>query len=144
MPALSVLGASWRLKSSERSLLMGTYMPWALHAGSRSADLMCLYYERHFEVCLMLLLASDRAKYHLIYLMSVHQRDTYCLKTCLAWCDFPPKTASRAPDGYCRLLLSSCLVMQEGLEDVRRRWRIQPAPLSDPSPQTLQLSSQSM
>ena len=54
MPALSVLGASWRLKSSERSLLMGTYMPWALHAGSRSADLMCLYYERHFEVCLSL------------------------------------------------------------------------------------------
>ena len=51
MPALSVLGASWRLKASERSLLVGTYMPWALHAGSRSADLMCLYYERHFEVC---------------------------------------------------------------------------------------------
>ena len=59
MPALSVLGASWRLKSSERSLLMGTYMPWALHAGSRSADLMCLYYERHFEVCLMLLRHAD-------------------------------------------------------------------------------------
>ena len=52
MPALSVLGASWRLKPEERSLLLGTYIPWALHAGSRSADLMCLYYERHFEVCL--------------------------------------------------------------------------------------------
>ena len=50
MPALSVLGASWRLKPEERSLLLGTYIPWALHAGSRSADLMCLYYERHFEV----------------------------------------------------------------------------------------------
>ena len=50
MPALSVLGASWRLKPEERSLLIGTYIPWALHAGSRSADLMCLYYERHFEV----------------------------------------------------------------------------------------------
>ncbi len=55
MPALSVLGASWRLKPEERSLLIGTYIPWALHAGSRSADLMCLYYERHFEVrCLPL------------------------------------------------------------------------------------------
>jgi ubiquinone biosynthesis protein COQ4 len=50
MPALSVLGASWRLKPEEQSLLIGTYIPWALHAGSRSADLMCLYYERHFEV----------------------------------------------------------------------------------------------
>ncbi len=50
MPALSVLGASWRLKPEERNLLIGTYIPWAMHAGSRSADLMCLYYERHFEV----------------------------------------------------------------------------------------------
>ncbi len=53
MPALSVLGASWRLKPEERSLLLGTYIPWALHAGSRSADLMCLYYERHFEVSIL-------------------------------------------------------------------------------------------
>ncbi|CAL5219510.1 g1354 [Coccomyxa viridis] len=82
MPALSVLGASWRLKPEERSLLLGTYIPWALHAGSRSADLMCLYYERHFE---------------------------------------------------------------ESLEEVRRRWRIQPAPLNDPSATNdPKLSGQSM
>ena len=67
MPALSVLGASWRLKPEERSLLLGTYVPWALHAGSRSADLMCLYYERHFEVQTgrlphwLLMLACDQA-----------------------------------------------------------------------------------
>ena len=59
MPALSVLGASWRLKPEERSLLLGTYIPWALHAGSRSADLMCLYYERHFEVRCLYITRAD-------------------------------------------------------------------------------------
>ena len=50
MTALSVMGASWRLKSEDRSRLISELLPWAVHAGSRSADLMCLYYEEHFEV----------------------------------------------------------------------------------------------
>ncbi len=49
MTALSVVGASWRLKAADRGRLATELLPWALHAGSRSADLMCLYYERHFE-----------------------------------------------------------------------------------------------
>ena len=49
MTALSVVGASWRLKAADRARLATELLPWALHAGSRSADLMCLYYERHFE-----------------------------------------------------------------------------------------------
>ena len=50
MTALSVVGASWRLKAGDRGRLLSELLPWALQAGSRSADLMCLYYERHFEV----------------------------------------------------------------------------------------------
>jgi len=50
MTALSVVGASWRLKAEDRSRLVNELLPWAVHAGSRSADLMCLYYEKHFEV----------------------------------------------------------------------------------------------
>lgn len=50
MTALSVVGASWRLKAQDRSRLINELLPWAVHAGSRSADLMCLYYEKHFEV----------------------------------------------------------------------------------------------
>lgn len=50
MTALSVMGASWRLKSQDRSRLINELLPWAVQAGSRSADLMCLYYEKHFEV----------------------------------------------------------------------------------------------
>ncbi|BDA42733.1 Ubiquinone biosynthesis protein COQ4 homolog, mitochondrial [Coccomyxa sp. Obi] len=49
MTALSVMGASWRLKAEDRSRLISELLPWAVHAGSRSADLMCLYYEKHFE-----------------------------------------------------------------------------------------------
>lgn len=50
MTALSVVGASWRLKAEDRSRLINELLPWAVHAGSRSADLICLYYEKHFEV----------------------------------------------------------------------------------------------
>jgi ubiquinone biosynthesis protein COQ4 len=50
MTALSVMGASWRLKAQDRNRLVTELLPWAMQAGSRSADLMCLYYEQHFEV----------------------------------------------------------------------------------------------
>lgn len=52
MTALSVLGGQFRLKPETRAELYRDFLPWALRAGFRSADLMCLYYERHFEVVL--------------------------------------------------------------------------------------------
>ena len=50
MAALSVLGAQFRLKAEDRSRLMTDLVPWAIQAGSRCADLMCLRYENHFQV----------------------------------------------------------------------------------------------
>lgn len=50
MTALSVLGGQFRLKAQTRAELYQDFLPWALRAGFRSADLMCLYYEKHFEV----------------------------------------------------------------------------------------------
>ena len=51
MTALSVAGAQWRLPAADRAVLTRDFLPWAVRAGTRSADLMCLYYEEHFEVC---------------------------------------------------------------------------------------------
>lgn len=50
MTALSVMGAQWRLKTADRAVLIREYVPWAARAAARSADLMSLYYEEHFEV----------------------------------------------------------------------------------------------
>lgn len=49
MTGLAVLGAQYRLGPSDRELLQRHYLPWALRAGSRARDLMCCYYEKHFE-----------------------------------------------------------------------------------------------
>ena len=50
MAALSIVGGQWRLTAEERQRLMTTLVPWAIQAGSRCADLMCLQYEKHFQV----------------------------------------------------------------------------------------------
>ena len=50
MAALSVGGAQWRLKHTERARLNTELLPWALRAGSQCSDLMCIYYEEHFQV----------------------------------------------------------------------------------------------
>ena len=50
MTGLAVLGAQYRLGPGDRELLQRHYLPWALRAGSRCADLLCIYYERHFQV----------------------------------------------------------------------------------------------
>eukprot|EP00891_Asterochloris_glomerata_P007861 jgi/Astpho2/7861/fgenesh1_pm.00117_%23_26_t len=55
MTAVSVLGGQLRLKQETRARLFWEFLPWAVRAGSRSADLMCLYYEKHFEDDLVLL-----------------------------------------------------------------------------------------
>jgi ubiquinone biosynthesis protein COQ4 len=44
---LSVVGAPWRLKPEQRSVLFGHYGPWALKAGQSATDLICIYYEKH-------------------------------------------------------------------------------------------------
>ena len=49
MTGMAVLAAEWRLDRERRRLLNTVYLPWALRAGSQSADLMCLYYEDHFQ-----------------------------------------------------------------------------------------------
>lgn len=49
MTALSVIGGQFRLKAQTRAQLYQEFLPWAVRAGFRSADLMCLYYEKHFE-----------------------------------------------------------------------------------------------
>lgn len=49
MTAMAVVAAEWRLKSKSRKSLNTVYLPWALRAGAQAADLMCIYYEKHFE-----------------------------------------------------------------------------------------------
>ncbi|GAQ93168.1 hypothetical protein KFL_013370010 [Klebsormidium nitens] len=49
MCALSVLGGPFRLPPQKRQLLLTHCAPWALKAGTRAADLMCLRYENHLE-----------------------------------------------------------------------------------------------
>lgn len=48
MTAMAVVGAQFKLSSTDRQLLQSVYLPWALRAGLRSADLMCIRYEDHF------------------------------------------------------------------------------------------------
>lgn len=47
--AAAVAGAAWRLRPEDRARLFTQMVPWALRAGARSADLLCLYYEEHLE-----------------------------------------------------------------------------------------------
>lgn len=49
MTALAVVAGEWRLKPEDRRVLNTVYLPWALKAGTRAADLMCIYYEKHLE-----------------------------------------------------------------------------------------------
>ncbi|XP_073146883.1 ubiquinone biosynthesis protein COQ4 homolog, mitochondrial [Henckelia pumila] len=49
MCALSVVGGTARFSERQRKLFYQQYFPWAIRAGMRSTDLMCVYYERHFE-----------------------------------------------------------------------------------------------
>jgi ubiquinone biosynthesis protein COQ4 len=49
MTAMAVAGAQFKLTPEDRQLLWQVYLPWATQTGLRCADLMCLYYEKHFE-----------------------------------------------------------------------------------------------
>ncbi|KAK9821518.1 hypothetical protein WJX74_006190 [Apatococcus lobatus] len=49
MTGLAVAGAQWRLKPDQRQRLIADLLPWALRAGTRCHDLMCIHYEEHFS-----------------------------------------------------------------------------------------------
>ena len=45
---LAALVAPLRLSRQRRAAFAAVYLPWALRAGGKAADLMCIRYERHF------------------------------------------------------------------------------------------------
>lgn len=95
MAALSVLGGQFCLKSQTRAQLYQDFLPWAVRAGFRSADLMCLYYEKHFEVRhASFLLTNELTRGQ--HVSTVQWQDVY---------------------------------FQDNLEDLRRQWRMEIAPL---------------
>lgn len=46
--AAAVVGAAWRLAPADAAWLATTALPWAVRAGGRTADLVCLDYEGAF------------------------------------------------------------------------------------------------
>ncbi|XP_043706514.1 ubiquinone biosynthesis protein COQ4 homolog, mitochondrial-like [Telopea speciosissima] len=49
MCLLSVIGGTARFNDKQRGLFYQHYFPWAMWAGLQCTDLMCVYYERHFD-----------------------------------------------------------------------------------------------
>ncbi|KAK3222839.1 hypothetical protein Dsin_009864 [Dipteronia sinensis] len=49
MCLLSVIGGTTKFSEKQRTLFFQHYFPWAVRAGTQSTDLMCLYYEKHFD-----------------------------------------------------------------------------------------------
>lgn len=49
MAGMAVAGAQFKLNTDDRQLLWQQYLPWAAQTGLRCADLMCIYYEKHFD-----------------------------------------------------------------------------------------------
>jgi ubiquinone biosynthesis protein COQ4 len=49
MTALSIVAGQAKLKPDQQVLLTTQLLPWAVRAGSRCHDLMCLYYETHVD-----------------------------------------------------------------------------------------------
>nr|GMD16779.1 ubiquinone biosynthesis protein COQ4 homolog, mitochondrial [Ipomoea batatas] len=49
MCMMSVVGGTARFREKQRRLFYQHYFPWAMKAGLRCTDLMCVYYEQHFS-----------------------------------------------------------------------------------------------
>nr|GLL32180.1 ubiquinone biosynthesis protein COQ4 homolog, mitochondrial [Ipomoea trifida]GMD15300.1 ubiquinone biosynthesis protein COQ4 homolog, mitochondrial [Ipomoea batatas]GMD19758.1 ubiquinone biosynthesis protein COQ4 homolog, mitochondrial [Ipomoea batatas]GMD35145.1 ubiquinone biosynthesis protein COQ4 homolog, mitochondrial [Ipomoea batatas] len=49
MCMMSVVGGTARFSEKQRRLFYQHYFPWAMKAGLRCTDLMCVYYEQHFS-----------------------------------------------------------------------------------------------
>ncbi|KAL9994567.1 putative ubiquinone biosynthesis protein Coq4 [Helianthus debilis subsp. tardiflorus] len=46
---MSVIGGTARFSDRQRSLFYKHYFRWAVRAGMKATDLMCVYYEKHFH-----------------------------------------------------------------------------------------------
>jgi ubiquinone biosynthesis protein COQ4 len=46
--ALAAVAGPLRLPRRRRAAYAAVYLPWALRAGSRASDLLCIRYEKHF------------------------------------------------------------------------------------------------
>ncbi|XP_065875425.1 ubiquinone biosynthesis protein COQ4 homolog, mitochondrial [Euphorbia lathyris] len=49
MCVMSVVGGTVRFNEKQRRLFFQHYFPWAVRAGNHCTDLMCVYYEKHFD-----------------------------------------------------------------------------------------------
>ncbi|GAV57482.1 Coq4 domain-containing protein [Cephalotus follicularis] len=49
MCLMSVVGGAARFNEKQRKLFFKHYFPWAIQAGMQCTDLMCVYYEQHFD-----------------------------------------------------------------------------------------------
>lgn len=49
MCLMSVVGGTARFSGKQRAMFFKHYFPWASRAGVQCTDLMCVYYERHFD-----------------------------------------------------------------------------------------------
>ncbi|CAN0929407.1 Ubiquinone biosynthesis protein COQ4 homolog, mitochondrial [Linum grandiflorum] len=49
MCLMSVVGGTVRFSEKQRKLFFQHYFPWATRAGTQCTDLMCIYYEKHFD-----------------------------------------------------------------------------------------------
>ncbi|KAK2663649.1 hypothetical protein Ddye_002223 [Dipteronia dyeriana] len=49
MCVLSVIGGTARFNEKQGTLFFQHYFPWAVRAGMQCSDLMCVYYEQHFD-----------------------------------------------------------------------------------------------
>jgi len=49
MTAMAVAAGEYRMKPEDRAEMNKVFLPWAVRAGAQAADLMTIYYERHFD-----------------------------------------------------------------------------------------------
>ncbi|KAG7671332.1 hypothetical protein Ndes2526B_g02172 [Nannochloris sp. 'desiccata'] len=49
MTAMAVAAGEYRMKPEDRNQMNKIFLPWAVRAGAQAADLMTIYYERHFD-----------------------------------------------------------------------------------------------
>jgi ubiquinone biosynthesis protein COQ4 len=49
MTAMAVAAGEYRMKPEDRAQMNKIFLPWAMRAGAQAADLMTIYYERHFD-----------------------------------------------------------------------------------------------
>ena len=49
MTAMAVVAGESKMKAGDRKVMNTVYLPWAVRAGAQAADLMTIYYEKHFE-----------------------------------------------------------------------------------------------